>query len=214
MKPGLRTILLTILTLAIAYSGGYFFGAYPDSLKKYLPGSNQEITLGTYIPEHFSENLLILIYEMTGVEVRLKKITDETQILQNDLIFVSASEISLEVTKPIEIEDFSAKLYPDFQDSTPNAKTIFPIGWKLNTDADKRSRIEILYFLGLNPQKKEAIRKVIDFFSEPQFHKVWLRESGLNSTLAISVDWPADLESQKASQLRNYPLSQIDIDHF
>ena len=214
MKPNWRTALLTILTLAIAYGGGYFFGAYPDRVKNYLPGKPDEVILGTYIPEHFSDNLLILIYEMTGVEVRLKKITDESQILQNDLIFVSASEISLEVTKPIELDDFSDKLYADFQDSTPNPKSIFPIRWKLTTDAEKQPRIEILYFLALNKERKSAIQKVLNFFSDKKFHEIWLRESGLKSTLANSMTFPVDLDSQKANQLRNYPLSQINIDRF
>lgn len=200
-----RNFIPFVLSLIVAYGGGYYFGRHPNSLHEL--GSSKSIVIATteeglftrdvqnWLEDRWGHSLIVLLISETEIENRL-----------NDADLIVAPQSLL---KPFQsnLRPHPDNLPADWvePDFLRNNEVTFPLLWRLIKLDDKRFRL-IRYNIAWTPRSSENL-DLIRWLLSPKGQTLLTK-----GKVYLPVRKGIELDDKTMKSLRSIPLTQLTWD--
>lgn len=217
-----KYFIFLFLTVSLGFAVGFFSGAYPQKISEALGKKKAPLSL-VFSDEKLVPMQALLDFEKsTGTSFQVKVIPSyflfQAEIASSDLIFIPFSwyenSLPLMIDSPSLI-DFTELLFSDFASLRLASGQFFPIFWQV--EKNKGHNDLLLWGFSVGKKKTEVNQTALELISfltkDASRMQTWVQQTGLNSTLNSSNSFAKIPDSQKAQQLRNHPLSELNLKH-
>lgn len=203
---------------------GFLLGAYPERWSKMWGQKPHSLSLVFSDEKLVPMQLLLNFEKSTGTNFQVKVIPSyflfQTEVQKTDLIFVPfnwyENSLPLMFDSPT-MTDFTDFLFTDFISLRIASAQFLPVFWRVEKNKLQNSSDLMLWGFSVGKKKSEsnpAAFELIQFLlKDPARMESWIQQTKLASTLKASDQYKNISENLKASQLREYPLSELSIKH-
>lgn len=214
-----KNVLLFLLTLLISGIIGFLVGGFPE-ITRWIKGYSPDQIIILSSSPIFPENLLQDFERKSGKTVVLKIIESyhlfKTEAQKADLLFAPYSwtlgvhDFLSDSFNDIKIQNLQSE---DFKSTKLDLRSFFPILWEVKTEDFTKKRVLEIYGFSVPLESSGTPSDFIKFLCLDRKRLLqWSEKQNLGFTLKISNDLEALPANRRASGIRDYPLSELDID--